>query len=295
MITIDPKSVKTGKFHGHMLSAIAPRPIAFASTIDKNGKQNLSPYSFFNAFGSNPPTLIFSPARRVRDNTIKHTLENVYEVPEVVINVVTYDMVQQTSLSSCEYPKDVSEFTKAGFTPLESNLIKPMRVSESPVQFECRVKDVIETGMDGGAGNLIICEVLLMHINEKVLNEEGRIDPHLIDLVGRCGGNWYTRASGAALFQVEKPSMNLGIGIDALPAHIRNSDILSGNDLGQLGNLESLPDDSTLRSYHSREEVKKLTDTLKENVDDSGYYLAAKELIKAGRADEALMLLQILS
>ncbi|HMT30246.1 MAG TPA: flavin reductase family protein, partial [Bacteroidia bacterium] len=160
MITIDPQQIKTGQFHAHMLSAVAPRPIAFASTVDSSGNPNLSPYSFFNAFGSKPPTLIFSPARRVRDNTIKHTLENVYETMEVVINVVSYAMVQQASLSSCEYPKGVSEFEKAGFTPLASELVKPFRVKESPVQFECKVKQVIETGHEGGAGNLIICEIL---------------------------------------------------------------------------------------------------------------------------------------
>jgi flavin reductase (DIM6/NTAB) family NADH-FMN oxidoreductase RutF len=295
MITIDPKSIKTGQFHSHMLSAIAPRPIAFASTIDKQGNPNLSPFSFFNAFGSKPPTLIFSPARRVRDNTIKNTLENVYDVAEVVINVVSYNMVQQTSLSSCEYPKGTNEFVKAGFTQLESQLVKPFRVKESPVQFECRVKKIIETGMEGGAGNLVICEILLMHINNEVIDKNGNIDPNKIDLVGRCGQNWYSRTSGSALFEVAKPNRNIGIGIDSLPVHIRNSEILSGNDLGQLGNIENLPDKAMLNDHAAKEDVGKLLSVLKEGNDHTGYHLAAKELIKAEKPNEALMLLMLQS
>jgi flavin reductase (DIM6/NTAB) family NADH-FMN oxidoreductase RutF len=291
MLTIDPKEVKTAKLHGYMLGAIAPRPIAFASTVDKEGNPNLSPYSFFNAFGSNPSTLIFSPARRVRDNTIKHTLENVRDIPEVVINVVTYDMVQQTSLSSCEYAKGVNEFEKAGFTQLASEIVRPFRVMESPVQFECKVREVIETGDQGGAGNLIVCEILLMHINEDVLDEEQRIDPQKIDLVGRCGQNWYVRASGNALFQVEKPNTKLGIGIDNLPEFIRNNDILTGNDLGQLGNLESIPDRDKVVSYSGEAHVKKLLEALKDSRDGTAYFLAAKELIRNGRSEEAIKLL----
>jgi flavin reductase (DIM6/NTAB) family NADH-FMN oxidoreductase RutF len=291
MLKIDPKEVKTGKLHGYMLGAIAPRPIAFASTIDKDGNPNLSPYSFFNAFGSNPSTLIFSPARRVRDNTIKHTLENVREIPEVVINVVNYEMVQQTSLSSCEYAKGVNEFTKAGFTQLASETVRPFRVKESPVQFECKVREVIETGDQGGAGNLIVCEINLMHISEAVLDDEQRIDPQKIDLVGRCGQNWYVRASGNAMFQVEKPNTKLGIGIDMLPAFIRNSDILTGNDLGQLGNLEAVPDKGSILSYSNESHVSKLLDALKESDDDTAYFIAAKELIRSGRSDEAMKLL----
>ncbi len=293
MITIDPKSIKTGQFHRHMLSAVAPRPIAFASTIDKEGNPNLSPFSFFNAFGSNPATLVFSPARRVRDNTTKHTLENVYEVPEVVINVVNYSMVQQASLSSCEYPKGTNEFTKAGFTQLDSQLIRPFRVAESPVQFECRVKEVIETGNEGGAANLIICEILLMHIKNDVLDAEGKIDQNKIDLVGRCGYDWYTRASGNSLFTVVKPNQKLGIGIDQLPEQIKRSSILTGNDLGQLGNLEALPNSTDIENYKQREEVKKLTQVLDSDHENkqSGYHMAARELIKAGKTNEAIMLL----
>jgi flavin reductase (DIM6/NTAB) family NADH-FMN oxidoreductase RutF len=238
---IIPSEIATSKLHAYMLGAIAPRPIAFASTIDKDGNANLAPYSFFNAFGSNPTTLIFSPARRVRNNTIKHTLENVIENKEVVINVVNYRMVQQMSLASCEYPKGVSEFTKAGFTPIASDFIKPFRVAESPVQIECKVREVIETGAEGGAGNLIVCEIVAMHINDDILDENLRIDANKIDLVARMGGDLYCRASGNALFEVAKPNEKLGIGIDQLPATIRNSTILTGNDLGMLANVEAIP------------------------------------------------------
>ena len=237
-----PSELKTSLFHQYLLGAIAPRPICFASTIDSEGHPNLSPFSFFNVFGSKPPILIFSPARRVRDNTIKHTLENCIETKEVVIYMVNYAIVQQMSLSSCEYPKGVSEFEKSGLTPIASELVKPFRVKESPVQFECKVLEVKETGTEGGAGNLIICEVLMMHINDDVLNEHQQIDPHKIDLVARMGGDYYCRASGNAVFEVAKPNMNLGIGIDALPEHIKHSHILTGNHLGQLANSTSIPD-----------------------------------------------------
>lgn len=236
-----PSDLPVPAFHGLLLGAIAPRPIAFASTIDKDGNVNLSPFSFFNVFGANPPTLIFSPARRVRDNTIKHTLENIREVGEVVINMVSYSMVEQASLSSTEYEKGVNEFIKAGFTPIASQTITPPRVLESPAQFECVVKQIIETGTEGGAGNLIICEVKMMHINKSVLDKDGKIDPHLIDLVARMGGDYYCRASGNAVFEVEKPLTKKGIGVDALPYSIRTSKFLSGNTLGKLGNVEKMP------------------------------------------------------
>ena len=240
MISIDPKEISTGKLHGYLLGAIAPRPIAFASTIDADGNPNLSPFSFFNVFGANPPILIFSPARRVRDNTTKHTLENALETKEVVINVVNYDIVQQMSLSSTEYAKGVNEFEKAGFTMLNSDKIKPFRVAESPVQFECKVKDVIFTGDEGGAGNLIICEVVKLHISEAVLADDGSIDQHKIDLVARAGGSYYTRARDG-FFEIPKPISTLGIGVDSIPSEIRNSTILTGNNLGMLGNVEQLP------------------------------------------------------
>lgn len=247
MITIDPKEIPTPKLHGYLLGAVSPRPICFASTVDKEGLVNLSPYSFFNVFSANPPIMIFSPARRVRDNTTKHTLENVQETREVVINIVSYEMVQQMSLSSTEYPKEVNEFVKAGFTEIASEVVKPPRVKEAPVQFECKVKEIVPLGSEGGAGNLVICEVLKLHLDENILDENGRIDPLKIDTVARMGGNWYSRAK-SGLFEVEKPLRTLGIGVDALPEGIRFSKVLSGNDLGMLANVEQLPEgvDATL-------------------------------------------------
>ena len=240
MKTIDPKAVSTAALHGYMLGAVTPRPIAFASTIDSAGNVNLSPFSFFNVFSANPPIMIFSPARRGRDNTTKHTYENVLQVKEVVINIVNYDIVQQMSLSSTEYGKGVNEFEKAGLTPLASQTIKPPRVAESPVQFECRVNEVISLGTQGGAGNLVICEVLKMHINEAVLDADGKIDPVKLDAVSRMGGNWYGRAK-QGMFEVPKPLSRLGIGFDQLPEAIRTSKLLTGNDLAKLANVEVLP------------------------------------------------------
>jgi len=242
---VDPKSIKTAELHGILLGAIAPRPIAFASTIDKEGNVNLSPFSYFNVFGANPPILIFSPARRGRDNSTKHSYENVKEVAEVVINIANYPMVEQMSLASTEYDKGVNEFVKAGFTEAKSTKVTPPRVAESPVAFECKVNQVIETGEDGGAGNLVICEVVHIHLNEEILDENGKIDPFKLDPIGRLGGNWYTR-SKKALFEVEKPLQKLGIGVDALPEEIKNSSVLTGNDLGKLGNVEKIPQASEL-------------------------------------------------
>jgi len=240
MISIDPKEIPTAKLHGYLLGAVAPRPIAFASTIDADGNPNLSPFSFFNVFSANPPIMIFSPARRVRGNTTKHTLENALETKEVVINVVNYDIVHQMSLSSTEYPKGVNEFDKAGFTMLKSDKVKPFRVAESPVQFECKVNEIIHLGNEGGAGNLIVCEVVKLHVNEAVLDENGAIDQHKIDLVARAGGSYYSRAK-EGFFEIPKPISTLGIGVDAIPLEIRNSTVLTGNDLGKLGNVEQLP------------------------------------------------------
>ena len=240
MISIDPKSIDTAKLQGYLQSAVGPRPIAFASTISKKGIPNLSPFSFFNVFSANPPILIFSPARRVRDNTIKHTLINAEATKEVVINVVNYDMVQQTSLASTEYAEGVDEFLKSGFTPVPSDIVKPYRVKESPVQFECKVTQIIPLGTEGGAGNLILCEVVRIHINEDVLNEKGAIDQHKIDLVSRLGDNWYSR-SNQGLFEVPKPIGALGVGVDSIPDFVKNSPVFDGNDLGMLGNIEALP------------------------------------------------------
>lgn len=225
----------------YLQHAIAPRPVCFASTIDKEGNVNLSPFSFFNLFSSNPPVLIFSPARRVRDNTTKHTLQNVLEVPEVVINIVDYDMVQQTSLASCEFPKEVNEFVKAGFTAEAATVIKPPMVKESKVKIECKVLEVKPLGTEGGAGNLVICEALVMHIDDSILDAEGKIDQAKLHLIARLGGDWYCRVDETSLFKVEKPNTQLGIGVDALPEHIRNSKILTGNHLGQLGNVHEMP------------------------------------------------------
>ncbi|WP_348822554.1 flavin reductase family protein [Flavobacterium aestuarii] len=240
MISIDPKSIDTVKLQGYLQSSVGPRPIAFASTIGASGIPNLSPFSFFNVFSANPPILIFSPARRVRDNTIKHTLINAESNGEVVINVVNYDMVQQTSLASTEYAEGVDEFIKAGFTPVPSEAVKPFRVKESPVQFECKVTQIIPLGSEGGAGNLVLCEVLRIHISETVLNEDGTIDQHKIDLVSRLGANWYSR-SNQGLFEVPKPLTTLGVGVDAIPDFVKNSPVFDGNDLGMLGNIEALP------------------------------------------------------
>ena len=240
MISIEPKEIAVAKLHGYLLGAIGPRPIAFASTVDADGNPNLSPFSFFNVFSANPPILIFSPARRVRDNTVKHTLLNAEATREVVINIVNFDIVQQASLSSTEYPDGVNEFIKSGLTALPSDLVRPFRVAESPVQFECKVNEIIKLGTEGGAGNLIICEVVKLHIDEKVVDENGAIDQHKIDLVSRMGGNWYSRAN-KGLFEVPKPLTTLGIGVDAIPEFIKKSPYFDGNDLGILGNIEALP------------------------------------------------------
>lgn len=237
----DFSTLSAGERQYYLQNAVAPRPICFASTIDKKGHVNLSPFSFFNVFSANPPIVIFSPARRVRDNSTKHTLENVIEVPEVAINIVTYDMVQQQSLASCEFAKEVNEFEKAGFTPKHSTHIQPPLVKESKIQLECKVIEVKPLGTAGGAGNLVICEVLCMHIDDSLLDANKKMDPRQLPLVARLGGDWYTVVNEQSLFEVPKPNTELGIGIDALPAPIRKSTILSGNDLGQLANVAAIP------------------------------------------------------
>lgn len=248
-MTIDPKEISIPEMHQFLLGAVGPRPIAFASTVDKDGRANLSPFSFFNVFSANPPILIFSPARSGRANTTKDTYNNVKEVPEVVINVVTRDMVQQVSLSSSPYAPEVDEFVKSGFKPLKSDCVKPFRVAESPVQFECRVNEVIELGTSGGAGNLVICEVLKMHIADHVLTSDNKIDQFKINLLARMGGNWYCHANEQSMFEVQKPLTTIGIGFDQLPADVRASKILTGNDLGLLASVESLPDETTVNEY----------------------------------------------
>jgi flavin reductase (DIM6/NTAB) family NADH-FMN oxidoreductase RutF len=276
MKTINPKDISTAEFHSYLLSSIAPRPIAFASTMDKEGNVNLSPFSFFNVFGSNPPTLIFSPNKRVRDGSGKDTLDNVHEVDEVVINMVDYSMVEQMSLASCEYPKGTNEFKKAGFTEAKSQLISPPRVAEAKVAFECKIKQIISMGDQGGAANLIICEVLMAHVSEELLGKNGRIDPTKTDWVARMGGDWYCRASGDATFEVPKPNILLGVGVDTVPEFVKQSGIFTGNDLGRLGNIAELPTEEELESF----------DIENESLD---YLTFAKELVQKNEVKRAWM------
>ena len=260
MKTLNPKNISVPELHGYLLGAVAPRPIAFASTVDQEGNVNLSPFSFFNCFSANPPILIFSPARRVRDNTTKHTLENTLAVDEVVINIVNYRIVEQMSLSSTEYDRGVNEFVKSGLTPVPSQMVKPPRVGESPAAFECKVKEIIALGKEGGAGNLIVCEVVLAHFKEEILDPNGKIDPFKIDVVGRMGGDWYTRAHGGAIFEIAKPVKNKGIGVDQIPESIRQSEVLTGNNLGRLGNIENLPAAMEVEAFaRQTPELKALT------------------------------------
>lgn len=288
MISIEPKDVSPVKLQGYLQGAVGPRPIAFASTVDSDGHPNLSPFSFFNVFSSNPPILVFSPARRVRNNTVKHTLLNAEATREVVINVVNFDIVQQASLSSTEYGDGVNEFLKSGLTAVASDMVKPFRVAESPVQFECKVNEIISLGENGGAGNLIICEVVKMHIDERILDENGAVDQHKIDLVARMGGNWYSRAN-MGLFEVEKPITTLGIGVDNIPQPIVESDVFCGNDLGQLGNVEALPDDEEVsifvrenfevKAVLSADDVKKQHVLAKKYIDNNDIASAWKVLL----------------
>ena len=290
MLTINVSELSPAQLQNYMQYAIAPRPICFATTIDAQGNINLSPFSFFNMFSTNPPVCVFSPARRVRDNTTKHTLENILEVPECVINIVNYDMVQQMSLSSTEYAKGVNEFEKAGFTMQDSKLVKPPRVREAPVQMECLVTQVIPLGDQAGAGNLILAEVKLIHINEHVLDESGKIDQEKMDLVARLGGDWYCRVTPENLFKVAKPLTTLGIGVDALPQEVRHSMELTGNDLGMLGNVEALPSASEIDDMRINPAVKEVLDA---TIGDSGtrtreLHALAKEFLRQGRVSDAL-------
>lgn len=290
MLTIDVSKLSPAQLQNYMQYAIAPRPICFATTIDLAGNINLSPFSFFNMFSTNPPVCVFSPARRVRDNTTKHTLENILEVGECVINIVNYDMVQQMSLSSTEYAKGINEFEKAGFTMQESQLVKPPRVMEAPVQMECIVTQVIPLGDQAGAGNLIIAEVKLIHIKEEILDETGKIDQEKIDLVARLGGDWYCRVTPENLFKVAKPLTTLGIGVDALPFEVRNSMELSGNDLGMLANVEHLPGPDEIDEMRSNAAVKEVLDA---TIGDAAtrtreLHGLAKEFLRQGEVSDAL-------
>ena len=290
MLTLNLKDLKPAEAQNYLQHAIAPRPICCASTIDKAGNVNLSPFSFFNLFSSNPPIVIFSPARRVRDNTTKHTLQNVLEVPEVVINMVDYDMVQQTSLASCEFPKGTNEFIKAGFTEEKATMVKPPMVKESKVKLECKVLEVKPLGTEGGAGNLVICEVLCMHIDETILDADNKIDQTKLHHVARLGGDWYAKIDESNLFKVAKPNTQLGIGVDSLPESIRNSNILSANNLGQLANVHEMP---FVDPAFDDDKLKNIIQYFSINPDemDKELHRYAKELLDAGKVNEAWQVL----
>ena len=281
--TIDPNNITQPELHKHLLSAIAPRPICFASTVDKNGNVNLSPFSYFNVFSSNPPMMVFSPARGGKNNTLKHTHENIKEIPQVVINIVNYQMVEQMSLTSTNYDKGINEFVKSGLTPIPSKKIKPPRVKETPVAFECTVSKIIELGNGPGAGNLILAKVELIHINTKYLNDKGYLDTTLLDLVGRMGDNWYIRAKKDALFEITKPIKTKGIGVDNLPLSVQQSKVLTGNDLGRLANVERLPSESEIR--------KKIEATNISKSDLNGNHKLAKKQLENGNIQKALAIL----
>ena len=290
MLTLNLKELKPADVQSYLQHAIAPRPICFAATIDKAGKVNLSPFSFFNLFSSNPPVVIFSPARRVRDNTTKHTLQNVEEVAEVVINIVDYDMVQQTSLASCEFPKETNEFIKAGFTEEKATIVTPPMVKESKIKLECKVIEVKPLGNAGGAGNLVICEVLCMHIDESILDENNKIDQTKLHLVARLGGDWYCKVDQSNLFKVAKPNIQLGIGIDALPESIRKSTVLSGNNLGQLANVHEMP---FIDPAFNDDKLKNIIQYYSINPEelDIELHRYAKELLDKGKVEEAWQIL----
>ena len=293
MKIIDPSQIPPHQLHRMLLTAIAPRPIAFASTIDAEGNPNLSPFSCFNVFGVNPSTLIFSPSRGGRDNRLKHTYLNIKEIPEVVINIVTYSMVEQANLASTEYPKGVNEFVKAGFTPIPSEQVRPFRVKESPVHLECKVRQVIETSDRPGAANLVICELLLLHVSEKLMDIKGQLDPRKLDQVGRMGADYYVRASGKALFTVEKPLERTGIGVDSLPEEVRLSPVLTGNDLGKLGNIEILPSAPDVNEIKKSALFKKLVSenhSGRDKLIESAHRIA-HDLISRNELQEAVKLL----
>jgi flavin reductase (DIM6/NTAB) family NADH-FMN oxidoreductase RutF len=288
--TLDPTKLSQPEFHSLLLTAVAPRPICFASTVDKEGNVNLSPFSFFNVFSSNPPIMVFSPSRSGRDGSLKHTHQNVKEVAEVAINIVNYAMVEQMSLTSTAYDKGVNEFTKAGFTEVASERIRPPRVAEAPVSFECTVTKVIELADTPGAGNLILAKIELMHIHTDFLDVDGNLDTRKLDLVGRMGGSWYCRANGDALFEIPKPIRTKGIGVDRLPQAVRNSSVLTGNNLGRLGNLEELPTEESVRRIAEHPEVKSI---LEGAMDSSKIHRLAQQWLEKGNIEDALALLHL--
>ncbi len=282
MIMVDPKSVTVPTLQGYLQGIIAPRPIALVSSVDLNGSVNLSPFSFFNMFSMNPPILVFSPSRRVRDNSTKHTLQNVMEVKEVVINVVSYEMVEQASLASCDFQKGVNEFVKAGFTEVPSVIVKPPRVGESSASFECKVNQVIPLGTEGGAGNLVICEILLIHMKEGIFDDMGKINPQKLDAVARMGSDDYCRAYGDAIFKVPKPNEKVGIGYDQIPMNIRVSKVLTGNDLGRLANIEKLPDPESIKVFKLTSEWLSIFTS-----GEAGIHRYAQQMLREGRIEDA--------
>lgn len=292
MLSLDPKELTVQRLHQLLLGAVGPRPIAFASTLDADGRANLAPFSFFNVFSANPPVLVFSPARSGRTGQSKDSFNNAKAVPEVVINVVNYPMVHQMSLASSPYAPDVNEFVKAGFTALASEKVKPFRVAEAPVQFECKIQQIIELGQDGGAGNLIICEVVQLHIQENLLTENGLIDQHKIDLVARMGGDWYCRANNQSMFEIKKPITTCGIGYDALPQDIKNSQILSANNLGQLAGIEALPNETDVNEYKLLELSSLFLELEHDAVAlEQALHKRAQELLAANQLEEAWLTL----
>ena len=289
MKSFSPKDLSVQEFHSYLLGAVTPRPVAFASTVDNRGNVNLSPFSFFNAFSANPPILVFSPSRRGRDNTTKHTYENVLEVPEVVINIANYNLVEQMSLSSSDYAKGINEFVKSGLTQIKSTVVKPPRVGEAPIAFECKVNDVIPLGDKGGAGNLVICEILFVHIKPEILDENGKINPVKLDAVGRLGADWYCRVIPDSIFKLPKPTQHLGIGFDALPDEIRNSQIFTGNNLARLAGVKELPNKDYLDKVKTSEEVAEVFQRFINDKDSMKYHLhlKAKEALEKGEIDLA--------
>ena len=275
--TIDVTSAETAGIYQYLTSAVTPRPIAFVSTIDSEGNKNLSPFSFFNAFSVNPPILVFAPVRRVRNNTSKHTLDNLHQVKECVISLVTEEIAQQVSLSSCDFDAEINEFEKAGFTEVKSDLVTPSRVKESPVNFECKVNDIISLGGEGGAGSLVICEVLKMHINENILDNNNAIDPFKLNIVSRLGSNWYGKTTKDSLYEIAKPISRMGMGIDNLPQEIRNSEILTGNELAILASAENIPEKNEF--------------TLRDNKNTEEKHILAKELLSQGKSEDAWQIL----
>jgi len=287
MLEIDPNKIITKDLHQYLLSSIGPRPIALASTIDLKGNKNVSPFSFFNIFSADPPIAIFSPARRIRNNTTKDTLNNIHQIQEVVINIVNYDLVEQTSLASSEYPPEIDEFMKAGLTPVKSKKIKPFRVKESPVQMECEVTQIIELGQNGGAGNLIICKILLIHIDKNILNQNNQIDQNKIKLVGRMGGKWYSKGFNESLFSIKKPVKNLGIGFDNISNRIKNSDIFQQNDLTKLASIEKLPSEEAINEFKKNKEIESIHQCTNEKEVIEKLHFKAKQYIDSGDIQKA--------